>query len=89
MLIFWKAVTDMREGPALLELPVLRCSGCRHLERIMWRSGQNPIYQHYCKHPNATAGDAFLLPKIKGADGELIGDSDVSPNWCPLWGETK
>lgn len=58
------------------------CMGCFHHDQRMIKSGLNPIYWHYCMHPSNPP--EMMGGNITGSAGRLIGDSHVTPNWCPV-----
>ncbi|MGD9101265.1 MAG: hypothetical protein PVF45_12365, partial [Anaerolineae bacterium] len=56
-----------------------RCGSCRYHEPMCAGCADSvyrPVYRHYCQHP--------CFESEHGGDGRLIGDEDVTPNWCPL-----
>jgi hypothetical protein len=74
------------EGPQLVASQHRTCCFCRYHDQRMQISGMNPVYDHYCKHPES--------PKNRYAfrhDGSAwIGTSDMTPLWCPyLTGDTS
>lgn len=64
------------------------CMGCCHHDQTMIKSGRNPIYWHYCNHPDSKArpesGLAWTGLKLLPSKGRLIGENHVTPDWCPV-----
>ena len=71
----------MRDGPTVISASYRSCSGCKFHDRKMLMSGLDPVYEHFCKHPNVS--DDGPLSDLLGRD-RLIGRSDHTPGWCPL-----
>ena len=68
-----------KDGPTIFQSMELRCGMCRHHSQSMQRSGRNPIYHHFCTHPNAGEGERIGALRR----GHFIGESDHTPDWCP------
>ena len=70
------------------------CGLCKWHSQRMLRSGRDPIYEHFCGHPDAplrannlAESDSQILAGLLGRDlleGVFIGKSCSTPGWCPV-----
>jgi len=72
--------TGDREGPALITVSHESCLGCKWHEQDMIKSSWRPEYQHSCNHPDADPRHRVYIDSYAAR----IGDSDRTPNWCPV-----
>ena len=75
----------MREGPEEITIPVKifnSCFGCVRFKRSLIRSGQNPIYENTCTHPEAPR--RFFG---ENAISENLNGYPKTPDWCPFLNE--
>lgn len=71
---------EAREGPTIVTVSHESCLGCKWHEMIMWKSGRNPVYHHYCNHPDSKwEHKSFVDPR-----SSWIGESNHTPAWCPV-----
>ncbi len=65
------------------------CFPCKYHVQAMMKSGQHPIYNMYCEHPDAEA-DRPDYPYPRGKHGKFIGENDENrPQWCPIRGNKQ
>lgn len=80
-----KLFNEMEEqvGPTIRRInrTEKRCGMCKYHENYMRHSGMNPVYDHYCSHPEATAETLFVF---QHDEGRHIGIEDETPDWCPV-----
>jgi hypothetical protein len=56
----------------------------------MLMSGENPWYKHACAHPDSLAHEKSRPSHFGGLslthslEGREIGDTDNTPEWCPV-----
>ena len=72
----------MSDGPTFAAITYQSCSNCTHHDQRMWRSGDFPVYHHFCRHPAVKA--ARKVPWPQEQHGEFIGETDRTPKWCPF-----
>lgn len=82
----------MKEG--FVKTSCSSCGLCKWHSQRMQRSGQHPIYEHFCGHPDAplkannlSKSDSQILADLLGRDlldGVYIGKSSNTPGWCPV-----
>lgn len=74
--------TNQQEGPHtrnVLGHTEQTCFGCKWHESRMRKSGRDPVYEHFCKHPAQAHMRVHLDP------GAYIGTTDDTPlSWCPV-----
>lgn len=64
-----------RKGPQLVHpSPFSSCLGCKHHDYRMLMSGEDPVYEGSCLHPDAPGASPL---------GVYIGRTDHTPHWCP------
>lgn len=72
----------MKDGPTELAVTYQSCGNCSHHNSVMRRSGLNPDYDHFCRHPEVMGSIKVLWPDSQF--GERIGLTDRTPAWCPF-----
>lgn len=61
------------------------CTGCLFERMLLRRSGTEPIYDHYCSHPQARLLAADFQQGRDGPDiGVHLGTTAQTPHWCPV-----
>lgn len=78
-----------KEGPTTNTFTVTNttCFDCKYHESNLMKSGKDPIYNHFCLHPESTETNEnytplyLLLDDIKKV---YIGKSSTTPEWCPF-----
>lgn len=77
----------MRDGPIAFTKTEYSCGLCRYHKSHMQRSGRDPVYHHYCTHPDAEPKTCLVgiaaLNSLE-PDGRFIGRSELTPDWCPI-----
>lgn len=75
-----RTISD-QEGP--VERKEYYCSMCKYHSQRMMRSGRNPIYRHYCSHPDKK-DDQNLKDYMYNDEGAFTGSRGIAPGWCPF-----
>lgn len=72
-------------GPTAFTLPRHQksCVLCKYHDQQMVRSGLNPVYRHYCTHPNAKPINEHPI-MLTYTPERYIGQSSDTPQWCPV-----
>ena len=70
---------SQREGPATFVETRQSCLGCKWHDWRMFKSGLDPVYEGYCKHP-----DPMISVPHEFFGGRYIGRTDRTPSWCPV-----
>jgi hypothetical protein len=69
-------------GPTKVTRAWESCLGCTmHVQRML-KSGRDPEFEHFCKHPLVSTVNAAIV-EVTGF-GNYIGESDDTPAWCPV-----
>ena len=68
-----------KAGPTRIIIETLRCRFCKYHQSNMVMSGRNPLYAHYCSHPDLPDWSKSWV--MKG--WRMLGDDDYTPDWCP------
>ncbi len=68
------------EGPQVIASQHQTCGFCKYHDQRMQISGMNPVYDHYCKHPDSPRS---RLAFWHDSGSVWIGTSDHTPTWCP------
>lgn len=72
----------MMDGPTMLEPEArLVCGLCCYHDQRMIRSGMNPQYDHFCKHPDVLRQEPETMHRTHARH---IGTHDRTPDWCPF-----
>lgn len=80
----------MMEGPITLHHTSRSCGLCKWHSAHLVRAGSfSNDYEHYCTHadaPYSTDGLAGILAHLRNErrPGSYIGESDYTPDWCPV-----
>lgn len=61
---------------------------CKYHTQKMMRSGREPIYHHYCEHPDKW-NENFNSDFMETNKGTFIGETSDTPHWCPFIPENK
>lgn len=77
---------DSRIGPIERRHTTLHCNACDYHHPFPDGPADDPIYQHYCEHPDVL--EKGQTDKKFDTRGRWIGSSDETPVWCPAT-ETK
>jgi hypothetical protein len=65
-------------GPVKVVIEIKICRECFYFEEKLVRTGINPVYESYCKHPKLKECVGFMR------EGRRIGtNTDLTPWWCP------
>ena len=75
-------------GSTVRQYSRLECGLCKYHFKRMFKSGRNPIYHHFCEHPGI---DEKSVKQSKGLEtindlssDRFIGETDITPDWCPI-----
>jgi hypothetical protein len=76
-----------KQGPTLIKVPTgvtyNTCFDCRYLNRVMVRSGRNPVHSNNCTHDydNEVKGPGPYPAEIRFISQET---PPITPHWCPI-----
>ena len=73
------------EGPTEIRTVQLHCPGCKYHTSKMVMSGRDPVYDHFCKHPESIEKYSHVGER----DGVWMGSTGITPWWCPYRKENQ
>lgn len=73
-------------GPTTIQLTDKVCGLCQYHKHDMIKSGLDPIYEHYCEHPDILREESrYTQIRVNHpSSGRLVGTKDRTPHWCPF-----